>query len=143
MISDMPPETNALFVRLPVEHAERLGRAASALGAHKKDIVAGLVERYVQPDSQAAMESLREITPVSERPRRVTIELGERPLTVGQHSFRPASGPEVLTAEQAAELLAVDVDAVLELAEHGVLPGRRIAGQWRFARQALLAWLSA
>ena len=28
-----------------------------------------------------------------------------------------------------------------ELAEAGELPGRRIGGEWRFLRQALLAWL--
>ena len=31
--------------------------------------------------------------------------------------------------------------AILELAEHGELPGRRIGGAWRFSRGALLAWL--
>jgi excisionase family DNA binding protein len=32
---------------------------------------------------------------------------------------------------------------VRQLAESGDLPGRRIGGEWRFARAALLAWLAA
>ena len=48
----------------------------------------------------------------------------------------------MLTAAQAAELLSVDERAIAELAEQGELPGRKIAGEWRFARAALLQWLS-
>jgi excisionase family DNA binding protein len=73
--------------------------------------------------------------------RRVVIETGDEPLTVGRHAFRPADAPAVLTPEQAAELLQVDVAAVVALAEAGDLPGRQIAGAWRFSREAVLAWL--
>jgi excisionase family DNA binding protein len=62
-------------------------------------------------------------------------------MTVGHAEFRPAPAPEVLTSEQAAELLAVEPAALLELAEQGELPGRQIGGEWRFSRSALLAWL--
>jgi excisionase family DNA binding protein len=48
----------------------------------------------------------------------------------------------VLTPAQAAALLQVDEEAVLALAEEGRLPGRRIGAEWRFARAALVAWLS-
>ncbi|HEY3758644.1 MAG TPA: helix-turn-helix domain-containing protein [Solirubrobacteraceae bacterium] len=75
--------------------------------------------------------------------RRVTVEtLDQGDLTVGHHSFRPRS-PEVLTPEDAAELLQVDPDVVLELARAGTLPGRELGGEWRFARVALLEWLGA
>ena len=47
----------------------------------------------------------------------------------------------MLDAAQAAELLAVEESAILELAERGELPGRRIGDAWRFSRRALLAWL--
>ena len=67
---------------------------------------------------------------------------GEAPLVVGHHSFRPADLPDVLTPDQAATLLQVDEDAVLALAEEGRLPGRRIGDEWRFARAAVVAWLS-
>jgi excisionase family DNA binding protein len=76
-------------------------------------------------------------------PRRVIVEADEPALVVGHHSFRPADLPDVLTPAQAATLLQVDEDAVLALAEEGRLPGRRIGDEWRFARAALVAWLSA
>jgi Helix-turn-helix domain len=34
-------------------------------------------------------------------------------------------------------------DAVAELAEQGELPGRKLAGEWRFAREAVVDWLAA
>jgi excisionase family DNA binding protein len=75
--------------------------------------------------------------------RRVTVETLDRgDLTIGHHSFRPRT-PEVLTPEDAAELLQVDPGVVLELARAGTLPGRELGGEWRFARVALLEWLGA
>ncbi len=62
-------------------------------------------------------------------------------LAVGQHQFHPAQEPAVLTPAQAAELLQVEEELVLQLAEAGELPGRCLAGQWRFSRPALLDWL--
>jgi excisionase family DNA binding protein len=64
-------------------------------------------------------------------------------LVVGAHGFRPAEAAPVLTVEEAAELLRVDTDVIAELAESGQLPGRRVGGDWRFSREALLAWLAA
>jgi excisionase family DNA binding protein len=61
---------------------------------------------------------------------------------LGHHEFRPTA-QDVLTLAQAAELLQVDEKSLAELAEKGDLPGRRIGEDWRFARQALLDWLSA
>jgi len=62
-------------------------------------------------------------------------------LAVGQHDFHPSPEPPVLTAGQAAELLQVDEQVVLELAEAGALPGRRLGEQWRFSRSAVLEWV--
>jgi excisionase family DNA binding protein len=66
---------------------------------------------------------------------------------VGHHSFRPrdpreAGAREVLSGEQAAELLQLDAATVARLAGAGELPGRKLAGQWRFSRAALLDWLA-
>jgi excisionase family DNA binding protein len=141
--SDEPLGTKALFVRIPAEHARRLDQAAGALAAPKKDLVAGLVERYVDPHDPERLEALRELATSAARPRRIEIDLGDPPVAVGHHSFRAFAPPEVLDAAQAAELLAVDEQTILALAEDGQLPGRNLAGQWRFARQALLDWLSA
>ena len=54
----------------------------------------------------------------------------------------PSADPaEVLTAAEAAALLRIDDEALLAAAAGGELPGREIAGEWRFSRAALMAWL--
>jgi excisionase family DNA binding protein len=123
--------TAPLFVRLPVGEAERLDRAAEALGTTKRQLVGALVARHVDPTTAAGLDRLR----------RVVIETGGEELTVGRHAFRPLEPPEVLTLAQVAELLGVEEAAAAELAERGELPGRRIGDEWRFARSAVLAWL--
>ena len=139
----IPPHA-ALYVRLPAEEARKLDRAAQAVGAPKKDLVAGLVARYVDPDTDQGLAELRRLR--VEAPgalsRRVVIEADDPQLVVGHHSFRPADVPEVLTPAQAATLLQVDEDAVLALAAEGRLPGRRIGDEWRIGRAALVAWLA-
>jgi excisionase family DNA binding protein len=136
------PATAALFVRIPTEQARRLDRAAFELRRPKQELVSGLLERYVDPDSPASLAELAGGDAGRDDRRRVTIEtLEPGGLTLGHHSFRPRE-PEVLTAEEAGELLQVDAKVVLELAEQGGLPGRFLAGEWRFARAALLGWLA-
>jgi excisionase family DNA binding protein len=140
-----PPSPHAaLYVRLPADEARKLDRASHAVGAPKKDLVAGLVARYVDPDSPDGLAALRLLGAEAPGalPRRVVVEQDDRDLVVGHHAFRPADVPDVLTPAQVAELLQVDEDAVLALAEEGRLPGRRIGAQWRFARAAVVAWLS-
>jgi excisionase family DNA binding protein len=108
-----PAPEGALFVRLPAAAADKLDRAAETLGMRKKDIVAGLVTRYVDPDNR------------------------------GSYSFRPYDSPlEVMNARQAAEFLQIEEAVVLELAEAGKLPGRKLGAAWRFSRAALVEWLS-
>ncbi len=126
-----------LFVRIPMEQARRLDRASFERGRPKQALVAELVERYLDAPSQAGG-----------RRRRYTVEsLEPEDLQVGHASFR-AYAPErddheeVLSSKEAAELLKVDEGLVEQLAQAGELPGRRLAGEWRFARAALLAWLS-
>jgi excisionase family DNA binding protein len=131
--------TSPLYVRLTSEQAGRLDRAAAAVPAHKKDLIGGLVERYVDPEDAASLASLRELA--SAPGRRVTVELGGDGPVVGHAEFRPFAPAEVLDAKQAAELLMVAESAVVELARTGELPAREIAGEWRFSRRALLAWL--
>jgi excisionase family DNA binding protein len=127
--------TSALFVRLPAEQARRLDRAAFELGRSKQSLVSELLERGFPEAGR----------------RRVTVEtLEPDPLVIGHHSFRPrvpagplpAPEPEVLRSEQAGELLQLAPAVVERLAASGELPGRRLAGEWRFSRAALLAWLS-
>jgi excisionase family DNA binding protein len=127
--------SSALFVRLPPDAVTRLRRAAEALGIAKKDLVAGLVTAYVDPDSRKGLQALDAIT----RPRALTFDAGGP--TYGTYSFQASPAPEVLTVEEAADLLQVEARLVLELAESGELPARRIGKTWRFSRVAVLAWL--
>jgi hypothetical protein len=136
------PEETGVFVRLPTAQARLLDRAAAAVPARKKDLIAGLLARHVDPDTPEGLEQLR--TLAAERfaaSRRIVIE-EERGLQRGSAGFNPFPPQEVLDADGAAELLSVDVATVVALAEKGELPGRLIANQWRFARQGLLDWLS-
>jgi excisionase family DNA binding protein len=135
-------QRNALFVRLTPEQAQRLDRAATALPARKKDLIGGLLERFVHPDTPAGLAALRELTGRDEVRRHVTVDLGREQPVVGHAEFRPAPEPEVLSAAQAAALLQVGEAAILELAERGELPGRKIGDAWRFSRRALLDWLA-
>ena len=117
MPKKMRPES-ALFVRLPAEAADRLDRAADALRMRKKDIVASLVSKH----------------------------LGAAPQTLGSYSFQAYDRedlPEVMDPEQTAEFLQIEAETVVEMAEAGKLPGRRLGKHWRFSRAALVAWLSA
>jgi excisionase family DNA binding protein len=137
MSKKTPPET-ALYVRLPATAVDKLDRAAEALGVHKKDLVAGLVSQYVDPDTRQGLSALGSLS----QPRRVTVDLGEPSPTLGTYSFQPYDPPEVLNAEQAAQLLQIDENVVIELAEAGKLPGRKLGAVWRFSRAALVAWLA-
>lgn len=129
----------ALYVRLPAEAVERLHRAAEALGVHKKDLVAGLVTKYVDPDSKKGLSALGALS----QPRRVvTVDVDDSGPTMGSYSFQPHDPPEVMNVEQTAELLQLEPKLVLELAEAGKLPGRKLGKEWRFSRTAVIAWLA-
>jgi len=148
----MPRKTAAeaaLFVRLPATAVGKLDRAAEALGMRKKDLVAGLVSKYVDPDSRRGLSVLGSLAT-----HKVTVELGQKDATVGAYSFQPYdspapadSPPEVLNAAQAGALLQIGEAVVREMAEAGKLPGRKLGfgpgAVWRFSRAALVAWLAA
>ena len=148
----MPDPTAALYVRLPHTEFAKLDRAAEALATNKKAIVTNLVSRYVDPDSPHKLDELRTSLAgatapapapgATADPRRVTITMPDDGLAVGHHAFTPSPLPDVLTPAQAADLLQVQEDEVVALAQAGTLPGRRIGDQWRFSRPALIAWLA-
>jgi excisionase family DNA binding protein len=132
------PRESALFVRLPADAVARLHRAADALGVRKKDLVANLVTKYVDPDSRQGLSALGALST-----RRITVDVGESQPTTGSYSFQPYDPPEVMNAQQAGEFLQIDEAVVIDLAEAGKLPGRKLGAQWRFSRAALVAWLAA
>lgn len=129
-------EETPLYVRLPSTAVDKLDRAAAALGVPKKELVAGLVNQYVDPDSQRGLDSLGSAV---QRPSRF---VGGGDLTMGSYSFQPYDQPEIMNAEQAAQFLQVDVRTVLELAEAGQIPCKKLGSSWRFSREALVAWLA-
>jgi hypothetical protein len=133
-----PVVEGALFVRLPAAAVDKLDRAADALGMRKKDLIAGLVDKYVDPDSRRGRDALGALAS-----DKVAAQLGDAGLTVGSYSFQPFDPPEVMNAGQAGQFLQVDEAVVVEMAEAGKLPGRKLATEWRFSRAALVDWLSS
>ena len=143
----------ALYVRLPADAVEKIDRASEALGVHKKDLIAGLVTKYVDPDSRKGLTALGAIA--STPPRRDPRFVGPGPTpTMGTYPFQaydspgptaapaPEAAPEVMNLAQAAQLLQVEDRVVLDLAESRKLPGRKIGKEWRFSRTAILTWLA-
>ena len=125
----MASDDKPLFVRLPAAEALKLDRASHELKVAKKDLVAALVSRHVDP---SRLDELR----------RVVVEVGGDGLTVGRADFRPHPPSEVMDLDEVAELLQIEPGQAAELAGSGELPGRRIGDGWRFSRAAVLAWLA-
>lgn len=109
-------ETVAVFARVPASAGKKLATTALELGRPKQEVIAELVDRY------AGM-------------------LGEE-FSIGRAAIA-SDPPEVLTPEQLAELLQVNVATVVALAATREIPGRQLNGEWRFSRNAVLAWLAA
>jgi excisionase family DNA binding protein len=103
-----------LFVRLPADDARALDQAVAATGKSKRRLVSDAVR----------------------------LHLDDERLVVGHAALNEAA-PEVLTPAEASALLQIPEADVVASVERGELPGRQIAGHWRFGRAALLAWLGA
>src|SRR4051794_15584825 len=116
-----------LYVRIPQSHAEKLDRFAFELKVPKQDLIAGLVEDM-------------KIAPGFTRRRTEVVEVDDS-LSVGRASFLPYGQPEVLRLAEAADLLQVDEDVVVSMAEAGDVPARKLGEDWRFSRVALIDWL--
>lgn len=50
---------------------------------------------------------------------------------------------EILTMEEAAELLRVSIKTFIKLLKEEKVPARKIGREWRFSRKALVEWLSS
>ena len=114
-----------LFVRIPSAEAAKLHHASNVLGAPKRELITRLVSRYVDPSDLGSLSAL-----------------GGSEMDVGRHSFRPAEELEILTPAQLAGLLQIEEATLIELAEKKELPGRKLGEEWRFSREAILAWLA-
>ena len=131
--------TSALYVRLPAAEADKLDRAAHALGMAKKDLVTGLVANYVDPDSGVGLTALGHAV----RRQQIMVDIPDPEPPVGRITFSEPFFPEVMSLEQVAGFLQATPASVSEMAARGELPGRLIGGQWRFSRQAIVQWLGA
>ena len=136
-MSKKPPPEEALFVRLPAAAVDKLHRAAEVLGMRKKDLVAGLVSKYVDPDSRRGLDALGSLST-----HKITVDVADMGPTRGSYSFQPYDPPEVMNSAQAAQFLQTEEAVVIDMAEAGKLPGRKLGDAWRFSRDALVAWLS-
>ncbi len=48
-----------------------------------------------------------------------------------------------MTAEEVADMLRSSPGTIRKMARSGLIPAQRILkGQWRFSRQAIMAWLT-
>lgn len=147
-MSRRPEPEGALYVKLPADAVDKLDRAAESLGVHKKHLIAGLVARYVDPDTRHGLQALGSLSypqALVSGPRRVTVDMNDGSPTMGAYSFQsygPSEPSEVLTVAQAAELLQVDEKTILQLAAAGDIPCKKLGLTYRFSRTALIAWLA-
>jgi excisionase family DNA binding protein len=117
-------ERTPVFLRLPQAEAQRLDEASRRLRTPKNRLVAELVASHLAADDPPATIGALKGAPI------------------GRAAFGAVEEPEVLTLEQLAELLSLEVEATRELAEAGELPGRKLGEEWRFSRRVIIAWLS-
>jgi excisionase family DNA binding protein len=120
-------DETAIFVRIPSTEADKLHRAANALGAPKRELITRLVAQHVDPENPATLSRLGG---------------AEWELGVGRAWTRSVEELEILTPEQLATLLQVDEQTVIGMAERKEIPARKVGDEWRFSREAVLAWLA-
>ncbi len=49
---------------------------------------------------------------------------------------------EILTVEEAADLLKIPRSSVYKLAQQGKIPAQKVGKHWRFNRKTLLNWIA-
>ena len=97
---------------------------------------------YVRLPDEAAEKLHRAAFELGLPKQDIVTHLLQDHLTVGRAEFFPNDDPVVLTLDEAAELLRVDVKQMRKIAANGEVPGRKVGNEWRFSRDALLNWLS-
>ena len=97
---------------------------------------------YVRLPEETADKLARAAVEMRTPKQNLVAHLVENHLTVGKHEFFPNQVEEVLTPDEAADLLRSDAATVISMAEDGTIPGRKVGDEWRFARAALMRWLS-
>src|SRR3954451_2654937 len=97
---------------------------------------------YVRLPDEAAEKLDRAAFELKTPKQNLVAQLVSTHLPVGKAEFFPNDDEAVLTLEEAAELLRINVEKLAQLARKGEVPGRRLGEDWRFARAGLLNWLS-
>ena len=59
----------------------------------------------------------------------------------GQSEENMPELPDLMTAEEVAEYLRIDLTTTREMLREGKLPGRKVGRAWRVLRDELEAWL--
>jgi excisionase family DNA binding protein len=96
---------------------------------------------YVRLPDETADKLARAAVELRTPKQNLVAQLVQDHLTVGRHEFFPNAVEEVLTPDEAADLLRSDAATVISMAEDGSLPARKVGDDWRFARAALMRWL--
>lgn len=110
----MPIAQTPLYVRLAENQARRLEAAVTVSGKTKRQLIEDAVsDRFT-----------------------------DEGLIVGRGASHEED-PEVLTSAEAAAFLRLAETGLVEAAARDEVPGRLIAGEWRFSRVGLLDWLRA
>jgi helix-turn-helix protein len=135
----MSEDSKALFVRLANKDADLLDAAVAATGKSKRLLVSEAMREhlaggeYVGGDDRPGREELT-VGRIS------LVEEGRTPLS---DADRTAPPNEVMTLPDAAAFLRLGEAQLERSAARSEVPARRIAGQWRFSRTALVAWLDS
>jgi excisionase family DNA binding protein len=100
------------------------------------------VPLFVRLPREQATALDRLVDSTGRRKQHLVSELLADQLTVGHAEVVQSAGAEqVLTLEEAADLLRLPLETVRASAAHGELPGRAFGEEWRFSRAALIDWL--
>jgi excisionase family DNA binding protein len=73
-------------------------------------------------------------------PRGVLVDEGKR--DEATPAVDPSSLPEVLTVEEAAQLLRLNPATVRKLVREGQLPHARVGGKYRLSKTRLMTWIA-
>ena len=50
---------------------------------------------------------------------------------------------DVMDTKETAEFLKISRNTLMKFVKEGSIPAKKLGGQWRFSRQALLKWLES
>lgn len=98
---------------------------------------------FVRLPREQAVALDRMVDATGRHKQRLVSELLADQLTVGHVEIAEGvASEEVITLQEAAELLRLPIEVVRASAERGELPGRAFGEEWRFSRSALIRWLA-